>query len=89
MDLRESVFFSFGINLFFNKKILIMLYLTTEVFVFFLKSGSKISNILESACKSASLLILFQNQHECREISASGNTGYVIVKKLEMYAPVF
>ncbi len=57
MELRESVLFSFGINLFFIKQILIMLYVTTEYFVFFPKSSSKISNILESACKSTSLLI--------------------------------
>ncbi len=74
MDLREPVLFSFGINLFLNKQILIVLYLITEFFVFFPKSNSKISNILESARKSASLLIFFQNQPKCREISVSGNT---------------
>ncbi len=56
-NLRESVLCSFGINLFFNKQILIMLYLTTKFFVFSRKSSSKISNISESALKSASLLI--------------------------------
>ncbi len=59
IDLRESALFSFGINLFFDKQILIMLHLTTQFFVFFPKSSSKISNILESARKSASLLIFF------------------------------
>ncbi len=74
MDLRGSLF-SFRIILFFNKKILIMLYLTAEFFfVFFPKSSSKISIILKLAHKSASLLIFFQNQHMCWEISASGNT---------------
>ncbi len=74
-DFRQSVLFSFGI--------LIMLYLTTEFFVFFLKSSSKISNILESARKSASLLIFFQNQHKCWEISASENTaGYAFCIKI-------
>ncbi len=53
MDLRKSALLSFGINLFFNSKILILLYLTTEFFVFLPKSSNKISNILESASKSA------------------------------------
>ncbi len=59
MDLQELVLFSFGIKLFFNKQILIVLYVTTEFFVFSPKSSSEIGNILESACKSASLLIFF------------------------------
>ncbi len=41
--LQESVLFSFRIILFFNNQILIMLHLTTEFFVFFLKSSCKIS----------------------------------------------
>ncbi len=74
-SVRPSVLCSLGINLFFNKQILIMLYLTTDFFVFFPKSSSEISNILESARKSTSWLIFFQNQHTCWEISASGNTA--------------
>ncbi len=42
---------------FLIRKILIMLHLTTEFFVFFLKNNNKISNNLKLASKSASLLI--------------------------------
>ncbi len=77
MDLPESVLFSFGMNLLFNKQILIMLYLTTEFFVFFPKSNCKMSDILESARKSASLLIFFRNQQKC-----SAHLGTLLVERV-------
>ncbi len=64
-----------GIFCFLISKILIMLYLTTEFFVFFAKNSNKISIILKSARKLASLLVFFQNHYKCWEISTSGNTA--------------